>query len=54
MLVQVSVLSGLCLSYVLMQTFAIPGTLTLSILSGALYGVRRGWLLVAGEHSFWI
>ncbi|GAB4817853.1 hypothetical protein N2152v2_004899 [Parachlorella kessleri] len=47
----VSVLSGLCLSYVLMQTFAIPGTLTLSILSGALYGVRRGWLLVAAVST---
>lgn len=45
---QVSVLSGICLCYLLMQTFAIPGTLGLSILCGALYGVKWGWLLVAG------
>ena len=45
---QGSVLAGLCLCYVLMQTFAIPGTLALSVLSGALYGVKRGSLLVAG------
>ncbi len=44
-------LLGLCLCYVLMQTFAIPGTLTLSLLSGALYGVKRGWLLVAGAPA---
>ncbi len=50
---QVSVLAGLCLCYVLMQTFAIPGTLTLSLLSGALYGVKRGWLLVAGMPTCW-
>lgn len=34
--------------YVVQQAFAIPGTLALSVLAGALYGVRRGWLLVAG------
>ena len=34
--------------YVLMQTFAIPGTLWLSLLCGALYGVLPGITLVSG------
>ncbi len=37
--------------YVFMQTFAIPGTVSLSLLSGALFGIVRGLLLVAGCHS---
>ena len=35
-------------TYVLMQTFAIPGTLWLSLLCGALYGVLPGITLVSG------
>ena len=34
--------------YVCMQTFAVPGTLSLSLLSGALYGTIHGLLLVSG------
>lgn len=34
--------------YVFMQMFAIPGTASLSLLSGALFGPFRGLLLVAG------
>lgn len=33
--------------YVILQTFAIPGTIWLSLLSGALYGSTRGFLLIA-------
>lgn len=33
--------------YLGMQTFAIPGTLSLSLLAGALYGSLRGWLVVS-------
>ena len=32
-----------------MQTFAIPGTIFLSLLAGSLYGVWRGSALVAGR-----
>lgn len=40
--------------YVCMQTFAVPGTLSLSLLSGALYGPVHGLLLVSGKDlSFW-
>jgi len=35
--------------YLYMQTFAIPGTLSLSILAGAIYGSYKGLLLVTGE-----
>ena len=38
-----------CLAYACMQTFAIPGTLSLSLLAGALYGTIPGLLLVSGE-----
>jgi uncharacterized membrane protein YdjX (TVP38/TMEM64 family) len=41
------VMAGFCMLYILMMTFAIPGTLSLSLLAGALYGVRYGLLLVA-------
>ena len=37
--------------YIFMQTFAIPGTVSLSLLSGALFGIVRGLLLVAGMHD---
>lgn len=33
--------------YVIMQTFAIPGTISLSLLAGALYGSTKGFLLTA-------
>lgn len=42
---------GFCLLYITMQTFAVPGTLFLSLLSGAVFGVRNGVLLVAGTLS---
>jgi hypothetical protein len=35
--------------YLYMQTFAIPGTLSLSILAGAIYGCYKGLLLVTGD-----
>ena len=35
--------------YVCMQTFAVPGTLSLSLLSGALYGTLHGLVLVSGQ-----
>lgn len=38
---------GILMLYVIMQTFAIPGTIFLSLLAGALYGSTRGFLLVA-------
>ena len=37
--------------YVCMQTFAVPGTLSLSLLAGALYGTLRGLLLVSGKDA---
>lgn len=42
-----AVATGFCAVYLLMQTFAIPGTLMLSLLAGGLYGVWRGAALVA-------
>lgn len=42
-----AVAAGFCSVYLLMQTFAIPGTLMLSVLAGGLYGVWRGAALVA-------
>lgn len=44
---QVTVAVGILLLYVIMQTFAIPGTFSLSLLSGALYGSTRGFILIA-------
>lgn len=38
---------GILMLYVIMQTFAIPGTVSLSLLSGALYGSTRGFALIA-------
>ena len=46
---QVQVTIGYCMVYLFMQTFAVPGTLSLSLLSGALYGTLPGLLLVSGE-----
>ena len=46
---QVHVCVGFCMMYVCMQTFAVPGTLSLSLLAGALYGTLRGLVLVSGQ-----
>lgn len=43
-------LAGFCIAYIFMQAFAVPGTLSLSLLAGALFGATRGLLLVAGAH----
>ncbi|XP_015896781.1 uncharacterized membrane protein At4g09580-like [Ziziphus jujuba] len=37
---------GYCSTYIFMQTFMIPGTIFMSLLAGALFGVFRGLLLV--------
>lgn len=37
---------GYCSIYIFMQTFMIPGTIFMSLLAGALFGVIRGLLLV--------
>uniref|UniRef100_A0A2P2K666 VTT domain-containing protein n=1 Tax=Rhizophora mucronata TaxID=61149 RepID=A0A2P2K666_RHIMU len=37
---------GYCSTYIFMQTFMIPGTIFLSLLAGALFGVVRGLFLV--------
>jgi len=45
------VLAGFCIMYIVMQAFAVPGTLSLSLLAGALFGATRGLLLVAGAPA---
>ncbi|GAB4834760.1 hypothetical protein Ancab_033025 [Ancistrocladus abbreviatus] len=40
------VLVGYCVVYIFMQTFMIPGTIFLSLLAGALFGVFKGMALV--------
>ncbi|GMY17858.1 uncharacterized membrane protein At4g09580 [Fagus crenata] len=37
---------GYCSTYIFMQTFMIPGTIFMSLLAGALFGVIKGLLLV--------
>lgn len=37
---------GYCSMYIFMQTFMIPGTIFMSLLAGALFGVSRGLFLV--------
>ncbi|KAL8482583.1 hypothetical protein ACS0TY_028041 [Phlomoides rotata] len=37
---------GYCSTYIFMQTFMIPGTIFMSLLAGALFGVGRGLILV--------
>ncbi|GAB4861435.1 hypothetical protein Ancab_036637 [Ancistrocladus abbreviatus] len=37
---------GYCSIYIFMQTFMIPGTIFMSLLAGALFGVLRGLILV--------
>ncbi|KAK4770339.1 hypothetical protein SAY87_030871 [Trapa incisa] len=40
------VLIGYCMVYIFMQTFMIPGTVFMSLLAGALFGVLKGVALV--------
>lgn len=40
------VLIGYCMVYIFMQTFMIPGTVFMSLLAGALFGVFKGVALV--------
>ncbi|KAK9274742.1 hypothetical protein L1049_021993 [Liquidambar formosana] len=42
----VQVLVGYCMVYIFMQTFMIPGTVFMSLLAGALFGVFKGVALV--------
>ncbi|EOY25136.1 hypothetical protein QUC31_009136 [Theobroma cacao] len=42
----VQVLVGYCVVYIFMQTFMIPGTVFMSLLAGALFGVFKGVALV--------
>ena len=42
------VLSLFCATYVFMMAFAIPGSIALSVLAGALFGFVRGMALVVG------
>lgn len=37
---------GYCSTYIFMQTFMIPGTIFMSLLAGALFGVAKGVILV--------
>lgn len=37
---------GYCTTYIFMQTFMIPGTIFMSLLAGALFGIFRGLFLV--------
>ena len=48
---QTHVLICICLLYIFMQSFAVPGTLTLSLMAGALLGVGKGLVLVSGTTS---
>lgn len=47
----VQVLVGYCLVYVFMQTFMIPGTVFMSLLAGALFGVIKGMALVVSTAT---
>lgn len=42
----IQVLVGYCMVYIFMQTFMIPGTVFMSLLAGALFGVFKGLALV--------
>ncbi|THG09619.1 hypothetical protein TEA_019547 [Camellia sinensis var. sinensis] len=42
----IQVLMGYCMVYIFMQTFMIPGTVFMSLLAGALFGVFKGVALV--------
>jgi uncharacterized membrane protein YdjX (TVP38/TMEM64 family) len=43
----VTTAAALSMLYILMQTFAVPGTISLSLLAGALFGPYYGLALVA-------
>ncbi|XP_077240098.1 putative membrane protein At4g09580 [Tasmannia lanceolata] len=43
---QAQFMLGYCSTYIFMQTFMIPGTIFMSLLAGALFGVIRGLFLV--------
>ncbi|KAG8638152.1 uncharacterized membrane protein At4g09580 [Manihot esculenta] len=45
------VLVGYCVVYVFMQTFMIPGTIFMSLLAGALFGVFKGMALVVSTST---
>ncbi|KFK22681.1 hypothetical protein AALP_AAs42556U000100 [Arabis alpina] len=47
----VQVLVGYCLVYIFMQTFMIPGTVFMSLLAGALFGVYKGMVLVVSTAT---
>ncbi|KAL1200642.1 putative membrane protein [Cardamine amara subsp. amara] len=47
----IQVLVGYCLVYVFMQTFMIPGTVFMSLLAGALFGVIKGMALVVSTAT---
>ncbi|VVB12692.1 unnamed protein product [Arabis nemorensis] len=47
----VQVLFGYCLVYIFMQTFMIPGTVFMSLLAGALFGVYKGMALVVSTAT---
>ena len=47
----VQVLVGYSLVYVFMQTFMIPGTVFMSLLAGALFGVFKGMALVVSTAT---
>ncbi len=41
----------LCIVYVSMQIFALPGTSNLSLMAGALLGTTRAFILVSGVYA---
>jgi uncharacterized membrane protein YdjX (TVP38/TMEM64 family) len=43
---QANFVLGYCSIYIFMQTFMIPGTIFMSLLAGALFGVVKGGILV--------
>ncbi|KAJ4957458.1 hypothetical protein NE237_024569 [Protea cynaroides] len=47
----IQVLMGYCAVYIVMQTFMIPGTVFLSLLAGALFGVFKGVALVVSAAT---
>lgn len=47
----IQVLVGYCVVYIFMQTFMIPGTVFMSLLAGALFGVLKGVALVVFTAS---
>ena len=39
------------LTYIVLMTFAVPGTSALSLLGGAIFGLKVGFPVVAGESA---